>query len=122
MLQASGKPYIIENVPGAPLLNHVQVCGSYFDLRVTKERWFESNVNIAGTPCVHKGRVKRRNLDTDEDGYYWRCYGHERNCGLWIPAMGIDWPMTREEAANAIPPAFTEYIGRQIIDYLESTR
>lgn len=117
LLQSTGKPYIIENVPGAPLIAPVQVCGSYFGLRITKERLFESNLPLWGAPCQHVGTVKERNLPDDADGYYWRCYGHERNVELWRAAMGCDW-MTREEAANAIPPVFTEYIGEQLIGHL----
>ena len=53
-LIASGKIYIIENVPGAPLIDPVVMCGSSFGLKVRRHRQFESNVKLTGLPCNHK--------------------------------------------------------------------
>lgn len=57
-LIASGKPYVIENVPGAPLIEPIQMCGSYFGLKVRRHRRFESNLPIVGSPCKHKEQGK----------------------------------------------------------------
>ena len=57
-LIASGKPYVIENVPGAPLINPIQMCGSYFGLKVRRHRGFESNLPIVGSSCKHKEQGK----------------------------------------------------------------
>ena len=57
-LIASGVPYVIENVPGAPLINPVQFCGSSFGLKVRRHRLFESNVSLIGSVCDHKTQGK----------------------------------------------------------------
>jgi DNA (cytosine-5)-methyltransferase 1 len=57
-LIASGVPYVIENVPGAPLINPIQMCGSYFGLKVRKHRLFESNLKLIGSGCKHKEQGK----------------------------------------------------------------
>lgn len=56
LLQSSGVPYIIENVPGAPLINPVQVCGSSFGLKARRHRLFESNLPLVGSVCDHKSQ------------------------------------------------------------------
>ena len=112
-LMASGKPYVIENVPGAPLINPVQVCGSAFRLKVRRHRLFESNVDLQGTACYHKEQGKPVGI-----------YGSMRDeipggghTAKTMPeaheAMGIDW-MIWGELVESIPPAYTEYIGKQI--------
>lgn len=129
-LLAAELPYVIENVPGAPLVNPVQVCGLGLDLGVKRHRLFESNVAMMSVPCPrrHPGdwvsvfghtvlerghvigkakgggnRIKRRHLGTDR--------GRE--------AMGIEW-MTRAELSQAIPPAYTEYIGGFLMDAIRA--
>jgi len=113
LLQASGKPYVIENVPGAPLFKPILLCGSAFDLKVRRHRLFESNVELKGTVCDHKKQGRPVGV-----------YGSMRD---EIPsggktaesieqareAMGIDW-MIWGELVEAIPPVYTEYIGRQV--------
>ena len=113
-LVASGMPYVIENVPGAPLINPVQYCGSYFGLKVRRHRLFESNFPIIGSSCKHK-----------EQGRPVGVYGSMRD---EIPggghtaktieqareAMGIDW-MIWGELVEAIPPIYTYEIGKQLI-------
>ncbi len=113
MLVASGRPYVIENVLGAPLINPVTVCGSFFGLKVRRHRLFESNLEIVGTGCKHK-----------EQGRPIGIYGSMRD---EIPsggktaetieqareAMGIDW-MLWGELVEAIPPAYSQFIGSQV--------
>ena len=113
LLQASGKPYIIENVPGAPLFKPVVLCGSAFNLKVRRHRLFESNRILKGTICDHKKQGRPVGI-----------YGSMRD---EIPsggktatsieeareAMGIDW-MIWGELVEAIPPVYTEYLGKQI--------
>jgi len=119
LLIASGKPYVIENVKGAPLINPVQLCGSSFGLKARRHRLFESNMPLTGTACNHK-----------EQGRPVGIYGSMRD---EIPqggrtaktmeeahsAMGIDW-MIWGELVEAIPPAYTEYLGKQLIKELSS--
>jgi len=113
LLQASGKPYVIENVPGAPLFKPILLCGSAFDLKVRRHRLFESNLELKGTVCDHKKQGRPVGV-----------YGSMRD---EIPsggktaetieqareAMGINW-MIWGELVEAIPPVYTEYLGRQV--------
>jgi DNA (cytosine-5)-methyltransferase 1 len=126
LLSATGKPYVIENVPGAPLNNPVRLCGSSFGLRVRRHRLFESNVSLAGKRCDHKSQGqplcvagsggKRVNRRVNDRG---GACNYPRNILDARDAMGIEW-MTRAELSQAIPPPFTEYIGSQLIRILES--
>jgi len=107
------RPYVIENVVGAPLLVPTVLCGEMFGLRVTRHRLFESNMFIAQPrhiPHRKEGGIRKQN----DGGYYYRVYGHETGKASWGKAMGIDW-MKSWELAQAIPPAFTKYIGKEIL-------
>jgi DNA (cytosine-5)-methyltransferase 1 len=121
-LQATGKPYIIENVPGAPVERMIMLCGAMFGLRVYRHRYFESNVLLfqPGHPrhlvkVAHASRIPR-------DGEFWSavgCFGQKDDAQR---AMGIDWMKTTgsrdTEIAQAIPPAYTRWIGEQLMAYL----
>jgi len=127
LLKTSGKIYVIENVPGSPLENPYVLCGSMFGLDVRRHRLFETNFSIVIRKCDHTiwppnrfpgGRSRER--------------GHARvkcrntvEVGRWnIPldvqkkAMGIDW-MKLKELSEAIPPSYTEYIGKQMVAILD---
>lgn len=119
-LEDSGKPYIIENVPGAPLQDPVQLCGSSFGLDVRRHRLFESNVALLGMPCDHSWQTPRFAPATNRTNLR-----RTVEVGVWrIPlsvqreAMGIDW-MELRELSEAIPPAYTEHLGLQLIKHLE---
>jgi len=120
-LEKSGKPYIIENVVGAPLKNPVVLCGTMFPcLKVFRHRLFESNIPlIVEMECNHRGhKAKERRND---NGDFYTVAGH--NTGThseWSAAMGIDW-MTKKELSQAIPPVYSYYLSMQIIDYLEGS-
>lgn len=125
-LIASGAVYVIENVPGAKafMVDPVVVCGRALGCNVKRHRLFESNKHLEGTTCPkgHPGdwlcvfgrtvltrghvigkakgggnRIKRTHVGTDR--------GRD--------AMGIPW-MTRDELSEAVPPAYGEFIGRQL--------
>jgi len=113
LLKQTGLPYIIENVPTAPLENPTVLCGSMFGLGVRRHRLFETSFPIIAPLCNHKAQ-----------GQVVAVYGHSggssKRDGLrfggvdtWKKAMGIDW-MTGNELSQAIPPAYTEYIARFI--------
>jgi len=112
-LIGSGKPYIIENVPGSPLINPVQLCGSSFDLKVRRHRLFESNMPLIGSVCDHKkqgrpiGVYGSLNDEIPQGGKTATNIDEARN------AMGMDWAIWTE-LVEAIPPAFTKYLGQQI--------
>jgi len=113
MLIASGKPYIIENVPGAPLIEPVLVCGSAFGLKVRRHRLFESNVSLKGTICDHKAQGRpigvygSLNDEIPKGGKTATTIDEARQ------AMGIDW-MIWGELVESIPPAYTQYLGEQL--------
>jgi DNA (cytosine-5)-methyltransferase 1 len=121
LLQATGLPYVIENVFGAPLENPVQLCGSFFGLDVARHRLFESNVPMMGTPCSHHWQTPRYPAATN------RAENSRRTVevGVWRinlevqrRAMGIDW-MALVELSQAIPPAYTEHIGGYLMAEVE---
>lgn len=104
--QEVGKPWVIENVPEAPLRPDFLLCGSMFGLRVRRHRAFETSWGgqQMTSPCHHH----RGLLAFEHKG--------ER---AYADAMGCDW-MTKTEGREAIPPAYTEHIGQQLIAHLES--
>jgi len=116
-LQASGKPWIIENVPGAPLRDPITLCGAMFGLRSYRHRLFESSVRLIAPPHPrHAVRVNRRGENRRE---HWANGGFitiTGDVGVYCgpEAMGIDW-MSGNELSQAIPPAYTEYLGRQLM-------
>jgi DNA (cytosine-5)-methyltransferase 1 len=109
-LKNSGKPYVIENVAGAPLENAGMLCGEMFGLRVMRHLFFECSFPaIWPEHKPHRGHGHRKQGD---GGYYYRVYGHETGKANWGMAMGIDW-MKSYELAQAIPPAFSQYVAKQ---------
>jgi DNA (cytosine-5)-methyltransferase 1 len=117
LLIRSGKPYVIENVKGAPLLNAVQVCGSAFGLKVRRHRLFESNLELTGTGCNHTERPigVYGSLNDEIPG------GGKtaENINQARDAMGINW-MIWGELVEAIPPAYTHYLGMQLMRQLDA--
>lgn len=116
-LKDCGSPYCIENVPGAPLINPVILCGTMFpSLRVYRHRLFECSwgTPIAPADCNHTfvmgpSRGAYHRLDKSE---YITCCGHNFQAKSGKIALQIDW-MTRDEMSQAVPPAFSRYIGEQ---------
>jgi DNA (cytosine-5)-methyltransferase 1 len=118
-LQASGLPWVIENVPGAPMRPDLKMCGCMFRLPgLERVRWFETSWRgfELRPPCQHiknavtvygggghrgSGRTARKSTKRERE-----------------TAMGIAW-MTLGELNQAIPPAYTEHIGRLLLDVLE---
>ncbi len=124
LLEVTGLPYVVENVPGAPLVNAVQLCGSSFGLRVRRHRLFETNFPIMAPPCVHGWQ--RSNTNRLRSGYVAPensvvpVYGGGQagfDVATCREAMGIDW-MSTDELNDAIPPAYTEHIGFYLLAHL----
>jgi DNA (cytosine-5)-methyltransferase 1 len=115
-----GKPWVIENVPGSPLRDPVTYCGAAFpELRVYRHRLFESNIQLippAHAPHTAPLTKMGRRL---QDGHFMHVVGNFNGAQDARHAMGIPW-MTRDELREAIPPAYTEHIGRQLIAHLET--
>lgn len=129
LLRASGLPYVVENVPGAPMRQDVVLCGSMFGLKVRRHRWFQSNLPLyAPGPCEHKKQGKPVGVyhsmgDTAQ--------GRDSKTGRWVvggstaktleeaqEAMGIDW-MPWTSLKESIPPAYTRWLGMQAMWVLD---
>lgn len=122
LLEATGLPYVIENVPGAPLRDPVTLCGSMFGLGVRRHRGFETNWPLMRPECQHESMPRRYKVMRHGATYmsrYAPVYGDGggKEMAQWADAMGIDW-MTSAELAEAIPPAFTEYVGAELLRQL----
>jgi DNA (cytosine-5)-methyltransferase 1 len=127
LLQATGLPYVIENVEGAPLLDPVTLCGVAFPkLRVIRHRLFESNVELLALPHEphplvytldkrkrHYGRLDQATSYVQVTGGGNATVANKRD------AMGIGW-MTGRELNEAIPPAYAEHIGAQLLDHVRA--
>lgn len=140
LLKATGLPYIIENVVGAPLQEPVVLCGTMFglgirDAELWRHRLFESNIRIAAPgPCAHYKRgaevvgVYGGHVRNRKRAPVIGVYGHgpdngKRSRDRGRPdfslddaktAMGIDW-MSQAELSQAIPPAYTAHLGAQLM-------
>jgi DNA (cytosine-5)-methyltransferase 1 len=116
-LIASGKPYIIENVPLSPLIDPIQLCGSSFGLKVRRHRLFESNMSLVGSTCNHTTRpigvYGSLNDEIPKGGKTAETIHQARE------AMGIDWAIW-SELVEAIPPAYTNYLGQQLSTIINS--
>lgn len=129
LLEWIGKPWVIENVVPSPLSPFsITLCGLMFGLKVFRHRRFESSAFLWCPPrCSHRGKVIGRNgmcCVVGHGGGVSRKmrehinrhgYGGQQNKQEWQVAMGIDW-MTRNEMSQAIPPVYTEFIGRQLME------
>ena len=118
-LEAAGVPWVIENVPGAPMRADLLLCGSMFGLgskngRLIRHRWFECSFPVP--PFVPSCR---------HDGPTISVFGHGghvyHGVADWREVMGIDW-MNRDDLAHAIPPAYTEYVGGFLLAAVEQRR
>ncbi|HEV8639411.1 MAG TPA: DNA methylase [Chloroflexota bacterium] len=114
----NGVFWVIENVPGAPMRPDVVLCGTMFGLGVRRHRWFESNAGLLPfTPgCNHSYPITGIYGHPHVRGGAWR-NGNKpmlpSDHTTWSREMDIDW-MRPLELAAAIPPAYTEWIGRQL--------
>lgn len=127
MLFRSGLPYVIENVDGAPLIAPAVLCGTMFKgLRVIRHRLFEANFPILtpkhGThPKVHTFDKRKSHYGKTHDMRDFVQVTGGGNCTVVAArdAMGINW-MTKNELNEAIPPAYTRFIGKQLLAYLKA--
>ena len=135
LLQAMQLPYVIENVVGAPLINPTLLCGSSFGLDVRRHRLFETNWPLLAPPCAHGWQTPRfRSLDSRRAKSVVPIHGSSQLASvvgvhgnlnyrgemeLRKRAMEICW-MSNYELTQAIPPAYTELIGHQLLTYLNA--
>lgn len=118
-LQLVRKPYVIENVEGAPLQNPLMLCGTMFGLPIIRHRLFECDPPIwfAPSACAHVRPVVKAGRRPDREKHYHAIYGHFVDVEWAREITGCHW-MTRDELAQCIPPIFTQWIGEQIMGEL----
>ncbi len=129
VLQDTGRPYVIENVPGAPLQASLSLSGDMFGLRVVRKRLFECRPHIA-PPALALQPIIPRTSTKSSRGYssFARGASHITVAGNnYVPedgqlAMGIYWMTNRDELSESIPPAYTEYIGAHLRRVIEARR
>lgn len=114
-LKASRTPWVMENVVGAPLRVDLMLCAAAFGLRCYRHRIFEASFPLR--PMAHPPHVVRVNRRKINRRAHWDAGGFVTvtgDIGSYVgpEAMGIDW-MTGQELSQAIPPVYSEYIGRQ---------
>lgn len=120
VLATLGVPTVIENVQGAQVRRDLTLCGEMFGLAVIRHRYFECD---GFTPPLvahprHRGRVAGMRHGEWFTGPYFAVYGEGGGKGTvaqWQAAMGIHWTDVRREIAEAIPPAFSAFIGTALL-------
>lgn len=139
-LRASGLAYMIENVPGAPLIDPVILCGSMFGLRVRRHRLFECSFFALRPNCQHdalspvpvwgdgrpsrqEARRARRPIAVCDHPQQpgGGTVNRARTLKEGQDAMGIDW-MDWKTLTQAIPPQYSEFLGRQVMAILQRER
>ena len=113
-------PTVIENVLGSDLRRDLTLCGEMFGLKVQRHRYFELGGWQMEAPAhvPHRGRVKGWRHGVEYEGYYYSVHGKGGGKGTipeWQDAMGIHWTAKRRSLAEAIPPAYTRFIGNALI-------
>lgn len=136
-LIASGKPWVIENVVGAPLIEPLRLCGTEFGmtardvdgapLKLVRHRLFESNIALHGNGgCNHDRTIQTATVYGAGGGWTPAHRDNPDRRGGYIPhtdvikdLLGIDW-MTKHEMSQVVPPIMAEHIGKQLIAHLEN--
>ena len=115
MLINTGIPYVIENVMSAPLIGGIRLCGGMFGLRTYRHRRFESSELLSEPNHPrHVIRTATKNRRASWDAGMHVSITGDVGTYLGLAAMGIDW-MNGNELCQAIPPAYTEFIGKQLL-------
>ena len=121
-LLQTGRPYVIENVPGAPLHNPVELCGSMFGLETYRHRWFEFGgpgiPDMLAVPIHQQHHARTAKMGRPVmPGEYMHIVGNFSGVAKAREVMGMEWA-SRDGLREAIPPAYTEWIARAVFDHL----
>jgi DNA (cytosine-5)-methyltransferase 1 len=118
-MNATGLPWVLENVPSAPMRPDFKLCGCMFGLPgLRRERWFETSWR--GFQMAHGHNHSDPTISVVGHGtpsWVREKLGRNPTIAEYRAAMGIDW-MNRDELSQAIPPAYTEIIGRSLLEHL----
>ena len=131
-LRATGLPFVIENVEGArkDMIEPYTLCGLSLGMDVKRHRLFETNFPLMVPPChsKHAGDwllvfghtvMERRHVVRKTPAGHNTTHRKHTTVARGRVAMGIDW-MSRDELSDAIPPAYTELIGYQLLQHLRA--
>jgi DNA (cytosine-5)-methyltransferase 1 len=118
LLKETRMPWVIENVPGAPMRCDIRICGCQVGLKLRRVRWFETSWQAFSLahPCHHNGPVPSV-VGHGTPSWVREQLGYNPTIADYRESMGIDW-MNRNELSEAIPPAYTELIGHQLLQHL----
>lgn len=118
-IAAAGVPWVIENTPGAPMRADYVLCGCMFGLMsLRRERWFETSWRGFALHMAHDHRAPAISVvGHGTPSWVRKTLGRNPTIAEYRACMDIDW-MNRDELSQAIPPAYTEYIGTQLLPLL----
>lgn len=120
LLEQTGRPYVIENVPGAALHHPQLLEGTMFEgLKTNRPRYFETNWPFEAPFFRYAVSAPVAPLGIKPKAGEWMHVVGHVNVPEAQEAMGIDW-MGQKEIAQAIPPAYTKFIGEQLLDHIHS--
>lgn len=125
-LSEFGAPWVIENVVGAPIAgaptlfgdHGCMLCGSCFGMRIHRHRLFATSFSVVAPDCYHGTRHALNPHRAEGRERIYAEFGRGDPEKVWAKDMGVEW-MSRHEAREAIPPAYTEWIGRQLMEVLK---
>jgi DNA (cytosine-5)-methyltransferase 1 len=117
ILQMSRIPYVIENVPQAPLLKPIMLCGAMFGLKTYRHRCFESNFVICEPEHPKHIHPNAKMGRPTKEGEFLQIVGHFSGVKQAQEMFGTPW-MTQGELAEAIPPAYSKHIAEQFLTSL----
>lgn len=113
ILKEIGKPYVIENVPGAPLIDPVFLNGSFFGIRIHRPRYFETSFDVEQPEVPDMKPIKMGR--PVKEGDVLQPVGHFSGVPYARREMGINW-MGQKELAQAIPPVYTKWIAERFAE------
>lgn len=117
LLRRLHRPYVIENVPGAPLLDPIELCGYALGIQLYRHRWFESSFPLVAPWHRPHDRAQAPLGRPAAAGEVPQLVGNFPQVELARQITGCDW-MTRDQLRECVPPAFTRHLGRHMLRYL----
>jgi len=128
LLQANfDGPWVIENVPDTPLRPDIRLCGCMFGLELPgvgylkRERWFETSWRAFGLEMTHQHRGRAISIAGHGTPSWMRARTGHIGVAAWRQVMGVGWT-TRQELTEALPPAYTAYVGGLLLEQLAAER
>src|SRR5258708_36573979 len=113
-------PWVVENVVGAPLPSPIELCGASFGLGASgmdlnRHRRFQSNIFMLAPPCQNRRGLTIGVYGNGTNKWHREKLGRNLRAAELYEAMGIDWMTSKRELTQAVPPAYTEWIGERLL-------